>query len=121
MKDDVVIALWRVPMPIAIDTAKLMANWKTTANGMLAFAIATLTTLSGLMGATDISGGGGLHANTKWVIGVNMSLALCRAWVGLLQQDAGKQLAKLPDGQLANVPAHENPDDPANTPVVGAK
>lgn len=69
-----------------------MHNWKSTANGVLSFFITTLTTLSGFMVATNLIADGAsvhsIHIFTWVAIGINVALALCRAWVGLLQNDA---------------------------------
>lgn len=64
-----------------------MKNWKTTVNGILAFMIATLTTLLAFQAPAALQQG----ADRSWLYitaGANLLLALCRAWVGLLQTDA---------------------------------
>ena len=60
---------------------------KTTINGVLAFLIATLTTLTAFQvpNLTDP------HANHIYgivVVACNIIVALCRVWVGLLQGDS---------------------------------
>lgn len=66
-----------------------MKDWKSTAAGILSFLTITLTTISGVLAGNDLSAGGGIgtmHTATWVVIAVNVSLALCRAWVGWLQR-----------------------------------
>jgi hypothetical protein len=70
----------------------LGANWKTTINGVLALLITTLSTVSTFMVGGNIVTGGAtpssIHVSTWFVLGVNLTLALCRAWVGMIQKDA---------------------------------
>ena len=70
----------------------LLANWKTTLNGILAFLITTLTVLSGYFGSSDINNGGSsvssIHVHTWVTVSITIALALCRAWIGLLQKDS---------------------------------
>jgi fluoride ion exporter CrcB/FEX len=64
-----------------------MQHWKTTANGILAFLIATLTTLT----AFQVPAALVPQSDKTWLyitLGLNLALALCRVWVGLLQNDA---------------------------------
>lgn len=69
---------------------RFLANWKTTANGILAFLIATATTVMAFTAMnTD-------KTNLKIAAICNIVLALCRAYVGLLQKDADKVIAKVP-------------------------
>jgi hypothetical protein len=67
-------------------------DWKSTASGILSFLITTLTTLSGFLVAGNLTVGGpnasSIHVSTWIVIGVNVALALCRAWVGLITKNA---------------------------------
>ena len=106
---------------------KFLAHWKTTANGILAFLITTLTILSGFLGTGDLTQAGNgsigsIHVSTWVATGITVALALCRAWIGLLQQDAGSQLAKVPGApEAAVVPSHETPDDPNAVVVVQKK
>jgi hypothetical protein len=89
-----------------------MKDWKSTAAGILSFLITTLTTLSGFLVAGNLIGGGtsaaSIHVSTWIVIGVNVALALCRAWVGLITQnaDAGAvaQALAVPAGVTVPVP-----------------
>jgi hypothetical protein len=104
-----------------------MKNWKTTAVGILGFLIATLTILDGFLGVSDVKTGGAkatvlgsVHLHTWIPVGVTITLALCRAWVGLLQQDAGVTPAVMPGGAIAQVASHEVPNDPSATPVSQA-
>lgn len=96
------------------------SNWKSTAAGVLSFLITTLTVVSGFLGANDVGNTSSLHTHTYVVVGVTLSLALCRAWVGWLQKDAGTTLAVTPQSPIVpvQVPAHEVPNDPAATPVA---
>jgi hypothetical protein len=98
-----------------------LQSWKSTAAGVLSFLLTTLTTVSAFMGAGDLAGGGTIHTNTKVVVGFNIATALCRAWIGFIQQDADKTLAKVP-GTLEPqvVAAHPMPDDVSAIPVVDA-
>lgn len=66
-----------------------MKDWKSTAAGILSFLTITLTTISGVLAGNDLSAGGGIgtmHTATWVIIAVNVSLAVCRAWVGWLQR-----------------------------------
>lgn len=68
-----------------------MNDWKSTAAGVLSFLITTLTVISALLAGNDLSGGGGVgtvHVETWVVISINGALALCRAWIGLITQNA---------------------------------
>jgi len=68
-----------------------MKDWKSTAAGILSFLVTTLTVISALLAGNDLSAGNGVgsvHVGTWVVIGVNGGLALCRAWVGLITQNA---------------------------------
>lgn len=67
-----------------------MKDWKSTAVGILSFFVTTLTVLSALLGGDDLSSGNGvswhtLSPHTKFAIGVTILLALCRAWLGWIQ------------------------------------
>jgi hypothetical protein len=97
-----------------------LSHWKTSLNGILAFLITSLTIVSGFLGSTDVTNGVGIHASTKIAVGITVALALCRAWVGLLQQDSGTVLAVTPQSPIVPVPvpAHEIPDNPQAIPVV---
>ena len=64
-----------------------MNNWKTTMAGILSFLIATLTTLTAFQVPAALVPG----SDKTWMyvtVGMNLLLALCRVWVGLLQTDA---------------------------------
>lgn len=69
-----------------------MKDWKSTAAGVLSFLITTLTVLSGFLVAgnftTSGAGASSIHVSTWFVIGINVALALCRAWVGLITTNA---------------------------------
>lgn len=99
--------------------ANFLTHWKTTAAGILSFFITTLTLLTGYLGSTDLNNTGSIHTPAKVVFGFNIALALCRAWVGMLQKDAGTTLANVP-GQPAPMaePSHETPDNPKAKPVI---
>lgn len=106
--------------------AHAITNWKTTVNGVLAFLIATLTTVSGFLVAGDVTTGGvnagAIHVSTWVVVSINIALALCRVWVGMLQTDSGKTTAVVPGNPApVAVPSHEVPNDPAATPVIPPK
>ena len=97
----------------------LMLNWKSTANGILAFFITSLTIIASFLGASNVNSGNGFHVSTKVTIAVTIALALCRAWVGLLEKDSGNELALKPGSDVpVVVPAHETPNDPAAVVVV---
>lgn len=64
-----------------------MSNWKTTAAGILSFLIATLTTLTAFQVPSAMIPG----SDRTWMyatVAMNLLLALCRVWIGLLQHDA---------------------------------
>jgi hypothetical protein len=69
-----------------------MTDWKSTASGILSFLITTFTVLSAFLVAGNINDGtssvGSLHVSTWVVVGVNVALALCRAWIGLITTNA---------------------------------
>jgi len=98
---------------INFDTEKLFKNWKTTANGFLSLFITTGITLQVLN--SPLFG-------PKFNMGLVVAMAVARAWVGLLQKDAGTTLAIVP-GELGvqSVPSHETPDNIAAQPVSGSK
>jgi hypothetical protein len=95
-------------MAITIDTSKIVTGWKTTANGLLALGITIILALQA-SGAAVMS--------TKTAAYLSIGLAVCRAMVGLIEQDAGKVPAITPEGKVTSVDSHETPDDPANVPV----
>jgi hypothetical protein len=78
------------------------SHWKTTANGILGFFIATGAVLTAVPSS---------FINPKISAGLTVSLALARAWVGILQQDAGTTTAIVPGSGVQPVPSHEIPDD----------
>ncbi len=93
-----------------------LIHWKTTTNGLLAFFITTGLVVVGFTAAIP-----GAEA-AKITSGITLFLALCRAWVGLIQKDAGTTLAKVPGiAQPQAVPAHSVPDDPRAKPVISTK
>ncbi len=64
-----------------------MSHWKTTANGILSFLIATLTTLTAFqVPAALVPGSNRIYL--YFTVGANLVVALCRVWIGLLQNDA---------------------------------
>jgi hypothetical protein len=68
-----------------------MEDWKSTAAGILSFLITTLTVISAFLAANTLSAGGGIGTITAptWVlVAVNGLLALCRAWIGLITENA---------------------------------
>lgn len=72
----------------------MLTDWKSTASGILSFLVTTLTTLSGFLVAGNLitSGSGpnvaSIHVATWVTIGVNVALALCRGWIGLITTNA---------------------------------
>lgn len=65
----------------------ISTHWKTAANGVLAFLIATGTVIVAF--TATIPGA----ETAKITTGVTLGLALCRAWVGLLEKDSDKLTA----------------------------
>jgi hypothetical protein len=93
----------------------LIANWKTTTNGFLAFLIATATVVMAFTSQNPDK------TNLKISSACAIVLALCRAYVGLIQKDADKVLAKVPgQAQPQVVAAHPVPDNPADKAVLPA-
>lgn len=84
-----------------IDTDKLAANWKTTAQALLSLAIALVVAYTTL------------PAGAKWSV---VAVALLKASIGFIQKDAGTVTAFTAEGIQA-VPSHEIPNDPAAIPV----
>lgn len=62
----------------------ISTHWKTAANGVLAFLIASGTVIVAF--TATVPGA----ETAKITTGVTLGLALCRAWVGLLEKDADK-------------------------------
>lgn len=87
-----------MPEVITINADKLLANWKTTANGILSAAIAVIVALAAL------------PPHLRWYVYVLSGL---RVLVALKQKDAGKEVVQVP-GQAATqvVDSHETPDVP---------
>ena len=66
----------------------MIANWKTTANGILSFLITTLTTLTAFQIPAAMLNPQTTHYLLYFTLGANLVVALCRVWVGMLQTDA---------------------------------
>jgi hypothetical protein len=66
----------------------MIANWKTTANGILSFLITTLTTLTAFQIPAAMLNPEQTHYLLWFTIGANLVVALCRVWVGMIQTDA---------------------------------
>lgn len=95
-------------------------NWKSTVAGVLSFLITTLTTVTVFLGANVVMNPNSPKIYLYVTLGLNLALALCRAWVGLLTKDAGTTPAQLPGStEVIPVASHEIPDNPAATPVPG--
>jgi hypothetical protein len=89
---------------MSIDTSKLLANWRTTLNGLLSAAIAVIVAVFAL------------PAGLKVPVYV---LAGLRALVGFLQHDAGVTVATTPSNPTPHAEeSHETPDDPSATPAA---
>lgn len=101
-----------------------LTHWKSTTAGILSFLITTLTTISALLAGNDLSAGGGIatiHKSTEIVIGVNVGLALCRAWLGLITKDAGTVTAVTPANPVPHTElSTEIPIDPKAVVVAPA-
>lgn len=94
-----------------------LKDWKSTVTGILSGTIAFLTPIDALLAANDLSVGAGIHWSTlstitKIAIGVNATLGICRAWMGIITKDADQVPAQVPGLGIQNVPAHPVPDDP---------
>lgn len=75
------------PLPAAPKSPKIFGISKSTAVGVLSFLITTFTILTALQVPVIFNTG----ANHTWAYisgGSTIGLALCRAWLGLLQGDA---------------------------------
>ena len=88
---------------MTIDTDKLTANWKTTANGLLSAGVAVVIAWMAL------------PAGSRRLV---YALAALRALVGFTQTDAGTTLAITPAGDVRPVASHETPDDSADVAVT---
>lgn len=84
---------------------KLTANWKSTMLGLC------LLAMSGLHFVKFDDVGNLAMTERDWF---GVLTGLIGAVVGILMKDAGSTEAKLPSGEVAAVPSHEIPDDPAN-------
>lgn len=91
----------------------LGSNWKSSVQGFLSFAVITLLTLQGYLAVMAPS-----PTLNKVLLGVNIAIGLAKAWIGLLQTDAGTVPAYVPGKGIENVPSHELPDSPTAVPVV---
>ncbi len=90
-----------------------LSSWKSTVTGLLSFLVATGTVILAYTAAVP-----GNATMAKITTGITIGLALCRAWMGLIQQDADSVKAVTPAGDVKSVPAHPVPDNPADTAVV---
>lgn len=97
----------------------LANNWKSTAAGILSFGIATLTTLLAYQIPMAILNPGQTKMYLYFTIIGNVILALFRAWIGLITQDAGTTLATVPGSPTPQVvPSHEIPNQIAAKAVL---
>jgi hypothetical protein len=88
--------------------AKLKANWKTTAIGLLILLMSAAHSI-------NFDASGRLAMTQKdWV---TILLGLLAAVVGYLQTDAGATTVRTPQGDVETAASHEIPDDPANQPL----
>ena len=87
---------------MTIDTDKLLANWKTTAQGLLSLAVVLVIAYTAL------------PQGAKWPA---IAIALLKAAISFLQKDAGTTPAYVPGEGVQNVPSHEIPNNPAAKPV----
>src|ERR1700749_4757458 len=99
-------------------------SWKSSLSGFLSFMGLTLGVItSGLAPLAALNPSSALARYSA--IGTAISTIMCglgKAWVGLLIQDKGTELATMPNSsEPVVVPAHEMPDDPAATPVAEKK
>lgn len=98
-----------------------LTHWKSSLAGVLSFAIVTLMTIMGFLGAGDVNTEGVLQNHTKYLAYANIALALCRAWVGFLQSDAGTVTAVTPANPVPHAePSTEIPIDPKAVVVAPA-
>lgn len=86
----------------------IIANWKTSAQGLLSFVSVTAVALQGLRIPL---------VSPKINAGIAIAAVLSKAYIGLIQHDGGMELARMPSGEVKAVPSHEVPDDPKATPV----
>jgi len=94
---------------ITIPTIK---DWKTTAAGILSAFIGTVGPVTAYLATTPNPNA------TKICGGLTLAAAIARIWLGLIQKDAGSQLALVPGSATpVDVPAHQTPDDPAAIPI----
>jgi hypothetical protein len=97
------------------------AHWKTSVQGILSFLSVTATAVAGWL-VLQIVLDPAWKGKTSYVYVAGASslvAALCKAWLGLFQKDAGTVPATLPGVPgVQQVPAHEIPDDPAAKPVI---
>lgn len=91
----------------------LGSNWKSTAQGFLSFTVITLLTVQGYLAVMAPS-----PILNKILLGVNISIGLAKAYIGLLTTDAGTVAAIVPGKGVETVPSHEIPDSPAAVPIV---
>jgi hypothetical protein len=102
-----------------------MKDWKSTAAGILSFLITTLTTLNGFLVAGNMVAGGvsvaSIHVLTWATIGINVALALCRGWIGLIttNADAGAVAMAL-QAPIGTIAAQPSTSTLAATPVAPA-
>lgn len=86
-------------MPTA---ATMFTHWKSTAQGLLVFAVATCQVLS----ASSIFNGKAANI-------ISLVSALAFAYIGIISKDSGVQIASVSGGPPQAVASHEVPDSPA--------
>lgn len=88
----------------------ILSSWKSTVSGILSF----LTTTGVVLLATGTS-----FLSSKATTIITIGLALARAYMGLISQDADKVIVTTPADPTPHVePAHPVPDNPAATHVT---
>lgn len=92
-------------------------NWKTTASGICSFAVITCGYITGYLALHPTPGSLGLKVFTI----ATFTSGLAKVYILAISTDAGKTPALVPGSPVVQmVPSHEEPNDPAATPVVPA-
>jgi hypothetical protein len=89
--------------------ATILTHWKSTAQGLLVFVVATcgVLTTSNIFSAKEAS-----------IISLVSSLAF--AYIGIISKDSGVEVASVAGGPPKAVASHEVPEDPTAVPVTTA-
>jgi len=91
----------------------LPKDWKSTAAGLLSGYLAIVGPVTAYLATTPNPTG------TKIAGAMTLAGVIARAWLGVIQKDAGSTPAIVPGSPVVQqVPSHETPDQPGAIPVT---